>query len=76
MPYVSNEERIRLGVHQYGSDVPQDVLDAAEAAFAGTVDAPPAEEPPAPPKRARTSKGQYQADDPNTAAVNEAYQEG
>ena len=76
MPYVSNEERIRLGIQQYGSDVPQDALDAAEAAFAGAVDAPPAEEPAAPPKRARTSKGQYQADDPDTAAVNEAYQEG
>ena len=76
MPYLSNEERIRLDVHQYGSDVPQDVLDAAEAAFARRFDTPPAEEPPAPTKRARTTKGQYRADDPTTAAVNEAYEEG
>jgi len=76
VPYLSNEDRIRLDVHQYGSDVPQDVLDAAEAAFARRIDTTPAEEPPAPTKRARTTKGQYKADDPTTAAVNEAYEEG
>lgn len=52
-PYVSNEERILLGLHQYGSDVPQEALDAAVAAFAGP-DEQPAEEVAAeePPKRA------------------------
>lgn len=73
-PYVSNEERIRLGLHQYGSDVPQEALDAAMAALAGP-DEQPAEEAAAekPPRRARTRSGQFQPDDPATPDVNEAW---
>lgn len=76
MPYVSNEERIRLGLQQWGSDVPQEALDAALAAAEGAVAAPSAEETAAEPTkpRARTRRGQFQADDPSTAGVNEAYE--
>lgn len=84
MPYVTNEDRIRLGLQSWGSDVPAEVLAAAEAALAapvGAVDAAPAEDaPPEPPeapaapsRRARTRRGQFQADDPATA-VNEAFE--
>lgn len=59
-PYVSNEERIRLGLHQYGSDVPQEALDAAVAALAGP-DEQPAEEVAAeePPKRAARAAASF-----------------
>lgn len=72
--YVSSPDRLRLGLTAYGSDIPDDVVAAAEAAFAGTVDPAP-EEPPATPRRARTKKGQYQADDPLTPDTNEAFEE-
>jgi len=73
--YLSNEERIRLGLQQYGSDVPDAVVAAAEAALAGT--APVAEtEPASAKKRARTAKGQFQGDDLATKDVNEAFVEG
>lgn len=77
MPYVSNEDRIRLGLQHWGSDVPQDALDAALAAAGGAVAAAQAEDTPAEtekPKRARTRRGQYQADDLATEDVNEAYE--
>jgi len=79
VPYVSNEERIRLGLQHWGSDVPQDALDAALAAHHGAcavASAQPAAAEPEKPKRARTRRGQFQADDPNTAEVNEAFVEG
>jgi hypothetical protein len=72
--YVSSADRIRLGLHAYGSDVPEDVVAAAEAALAGVVDLAPEEPTPAP-RRARTKKGQFQADDPLTPDANEAYEE-
>lgn len=73
--YLSNEQRIRLGLQQYGSDVPDAVVAAAEAALAGAC--PVAATDPAPTKkRARTAKGQFQGDDPATAKVNEAFVEG
>ncbi len=75
--YLTNDERIRLGLQQYGSDVPADVVEAAEAALAS----PCGGACPAPTKattktRARTKSGQFEGDDPETAAVNEAYVEG
>jgi hypothetical protein len=78
VPYVPNHERIDLGLVAYGSDVPQDVLDAAIAAReARDAEPEPAPEPaPAPRKRARTPKGQLKADDPTTPEVNEAWEDG
>lgn len=74
--YLSNEHRIRLGLQQYGSDVPVEVVEAAEAALA----APGGSACPAPaPKtkrRARTKTGEFKADDPTTPEVNEAYVQG
>jgi len=70
VPYVPNHERIDLGLVSYGSDVPQDVLDAAIAAR----EARDAE--PAPKKRARKPNGQLKADDPTTPDVNEAWEDG
>ena len=73
--YLSNEQRIRLGLQQYGSDVPDEVVAAAEAALAGACCVAPTDSA-ATKKRARTTKGQFQGDDPATADVNEAYVEG
>lgn len=64
--YVSNSDRIRLGLQHYGSDVPDEVVAAAEAALAEPVK-------PAPKTRARTKKGEYQGDDLDTPDVNEAF---
>lgn len=68
MPYVPNYERIDLGLVAYGSDVPQDVLDAAIAARE-LRDKPPAK------KQARKKAGQFKADDPATPDKNEAWEE-
>lgn len=73
--YLTNEDRIRLGLQQYGCDVPDDVVAAAEAALAGTDDAA-AEKPPATRKRARNRSGEFQPDDPTTTETNEAFVEG
>ena len=74
--YLTNDERIRLGLQQYGSDVPADVVEAAEAALAspcgGACPAPTAKAT----KRARNKKGEFKGDDPATAEVNEAYEAG
>lgn len=59
--YVTNDERIRLGLQQYGSDVPDQVVAAAKAALAEPLK-------PTLKKRARTSKG----DDLVTPEGNEA----
>jgi len=64
--YVSNSDRIRLGLQQYGSDVPDEVVAAAEAALAEQLK-------PAPKTRARTKKGEFQGDDLATPEVNEAF---
>lgn len=76
MPYISNEDRSRLGLVHWGSDVPQDVLDAALAAAAGHCDAAPAQVASAPKRRARSKDGEFKADDPTTPDVNEAFEEG
>jgi hypothetical protein len=74
--YLSNSERERLGLFGYGSDVPDEVVAAAEAALASPCGgACPAPAPPAK-KRARGSKGKFVADDPTTPDVNEAYVDG
>ena len=80
--YLSNDERIRLGLQQYGSDVPDEVVAAAEAALAGACCVAPTK--PAtkenvsstPKTRARSAKGQFEGDDPATPEVNEAFIEG
>jgi hypothetical protein len=64
--YVSNSDRIRLGLQQYGSDVPDEVVAAAEAALVEQLK-------PAPKPRARTKKGEFQGDDLATPEVNEAF---
>jgi hypothetical protein len=73
--YLTNDQRIRLGLQHFGSDVPDAVVAAAEAALAGA--APVAATDSAPTKkRARTVKGQFEGDDPATPEVNEAFAEG
>ncbi len=74
--YLSNSERIRLGLQAWGSDVPDDVVAEAEQALLGAVCPAPEACPATPPKRARTTKGQFQADDPATPEVDEAFVEG
>jgi len=74
--YLPNTERERLGLFGFGSDVPDDVVAAAEAALAspcgGACPAPAAKTA----KRARNKKGEFEGDDPNTTEVNEAYVAG
>lgn len=74
--YLTNDERIRLGIQGYGSDVPEEVVAAAEAALAA-----PAGNCPLPAKkattaktRARTKGGEFVSDDPATPAVDEAWE--
>lgn len=74
--YLSNSERIRLGLQAWGSDVPDDVVAEAEQALLGAVCPAPEACPATPPKRARSTKGQFQADDPATPEVDEAFVEG
>lgn len=77
MPYVPNHERIDLGLVGYGSDVPQDVLDAAIARREKLLSdrATLEEVMPTPRKRARNSKGHLAADDPTTPDKNEAWED-
>jgi hypothetical protein len=56
--------------------VPDDVVAEAEQALLGAVCPAPTDTPATPAKRARTTKGQFQADDPATEEVNEAFVEG
>lgn len=76
--YLTNDERIRLGIQGYGSDVPAEVVAAAEAALAAAAgDCPlPAKKATTTKTRARTKKGEFQPDDPATPAVDEAWVEG
>lgn len=71
--YLPNDERIRLGLQHYGSDVPDDVVAAAEAALAGGACPAPAPKPTTK-KRARTVKGQFQGDNPETTDADEAWE--
>lgn len=77
MPYVPNHERIELGLQAYGSDVPQDVLDAAIARHQQMqADHKTLEDvSPRLRRRARNGKGQLQADDPTTPDKNEAWED-
>lgn len=75
--YLPNDERIRLGLQHYGSDVPDDVVAAAEAALASPCGgACPAKAPAPTKKRARTKAGEFVGDDAATPDVNEAFAEG
>lgn len=80
VPYVPNHERIDLGLVGYGSDVPQDVLDAAiarrEQLQADRAILEEVKPPKGPRKRARNAKGHLVADDPTTPDVNEAWEDG
>ena len=71
--YLTNDERIRLGVQGYGSDVPEEVVNAAVEAL----NAPQGDNSaPAVQTRARTKRGKFKPDDPATPAVDEAWVEG
>lgn len=70
--YLTNEDRIRLGVQAYGSDVPDDVVAAAEAALAGACCF--ASEKSSAKKQARKKNGEFRPDDPATPEVNEAFE--
>lgn len=75
-PYLANHERIDLGLVGWGSDVPQDVLDAAIAAHEQLeADQATLKEVQPARKRARNAKGHLVADDPTTPE-NEAWEEG
>ena len=67
--YLTNDERIRLGVQGYGSDVPEAVVNAAVEAL----NAPQGDNSaPAVQTRARIKKGKFKPDTPATPAVDEA----
>jgi hypothetical protein len=70
--YVTSDERIRLGLQGYGSDVPEEVVEAAEAALNGGCPLPVPKA--AARKRARTARGTLQGDDPATPDVDEAWE--
>jgi hypothetical protein len=70
--YVSNSDRIRLGIQGYGSDVPEEVVNAAVEAL----NAPQGDNSASAARaktRARTKKGEFQGDDLATPEVNEAF---
>jgi hypothetical protein len=72
--YLSNDERIRLSLQHYGSDVPDEVVAAAEAALASPCGgACPAPTTTSAKTRARNKKGEFEGDDPATTDVNEAF---
>lgn len=72
--YLTNDQRIRLGLQSYGSDVPYEVVQAAKAALGS--DDPLSTAKPATKKRARTIKGEFQGDNPVTPVVDEAWVDG
>jgi len=72
--YLSNTDRERLGLFGYGSDVPDEVVAAAEALLAPTEGSACPAAAPSPTKRSRNKKGEFLADDPATADVNEAFE--
>jgi len=75
--YLTNNERIRLGLQHYGSDVPEDVVAAAEAALAAPCGgACPASTPKSSKTRARNKQGEFEGDNPATPQVNEAWVDG
>jgi hypothetical protein len=75
--YLTNDERIRLGLQHYGSDVPEEVVAEAEAALASPCGgACPAPTKAAAKTRSRNKKGEFEGDDPTTTEVNEAFVEG
>ena len=82
MPYLTNDERIRLGLQHFGSDVPAHEIAAAEQEYrakkrAATFEDPAPEAEPAPAKRKRTHKerGHFKEDDPTTPDKNEAWED-
>ena len=69
--YLTNNERIRLGIQGYGSDVPEEVVNAAVEAL----NAPQGDNSaPAAQARARTRSGKFKPDDPATPVVDEAWE--
>jgi len=75
--YLSNDQRIRLGLQHYGSDVLADVALAATAALVeADRDASPAHPRKTTRTRARNRKGEFKGNDLSTPGVNEAFIDG
>jgi len=78
VPYLTNDERIRLGLQHFGSDVPAHEIAAAEQEWRERQKAEETQEEaePAPVKRKRTHKerGHFKEDDPTTPDKNEAWE--
>lgn len=72
MPYLTNAERLQLGL--IGCSDPTDEEVAAAKADQEPVKHPSSEAAAKPAKRARTKKGKFMADDPATPEVNEAFE--
>lgn len=72
MPYLTNAERLELGL--IGSSVPSEEDVAAAKAQQEPADEQPAEAAAKSVKRARTKKGEFKGDDPTTPDVNEAFE--
>jgi len=71
MPYLTNAERLELGL--IGSSVPSEEAVAAAKAQQEPAEQQPVEAAAKPVKRARTKKGEFKGDDPTTPDVNEAF---
>ena len=72
MPYLTNAERLQLGL--IGCSDPTDEEVAAAKADQAPVKHPSSEAAAKPAKRARNKKGEFKADDPATPDVNEAFE--
>lgn len=72
MPYLTNAERLELGL--IGSSVPSEEAVAAAKAQQEAVKSPATEAAAKSVKRARTKKGEFKGDDPTTTDVNEAFE--
>lgn len=73
--YLSNTDRLRLGLTTYGSFVPDDVVAAAEKRLEqATAGGEAVLRQVSGRRRARAEVGRFKADDPTTPEVNEAFE--
>jgi hypothetical protein len=73
--YLSNTDRLRLGLTTYGSFVPDDVVAAAEKRLEqATACGEAVLAQVSGRRRARAGAGRFRADDPTTPEVNEAFE--
>lgn len=73
--YLSNTERLRLGLTEYGSFVPDDVVAAAEKRLEeATAGGEAVLRQVSGRRRARAEAGRFRADDPETPETNEAFE--